>query len=90
MFRSPEVPRPDAPDHQTRLIDAFVDDTTSLAITDTMSPMTPDMMTATMESILFYSGGAFNLKKVFMEHATVGMEAWSSDTISTTGGRRRY
>jgi hypothetical protein len=64
MFRSP-----DAPDHHTRLIDAFVDDT-SLAITDTMSPMTPNMMTATMESIaqnwekiLFYSGGALNLKK---------------------------
>jgi hypothetical protein len=80
MFRSPDVPitrcsdhqmfrSPDAPDHQTRLIDAFVDDT-SLAITDTMSPMTPNMMTATMESIaqnwekiLFYSGGALNLKK---------------------------
>jgi hypothetical protein len=63
-FRSP-----DAPDHHNRLIDAFVDDT-SLAITDTSDPMTPNEMTRRMETIaqnwerlLFYSGGALNLKK---------------------------
>jgi ribonuclease HI len=63
-FRSP-----DATDHRNRLIDAFVDDT-SLAITDTIDPMTPTEMSRRMEKIaqkwerlLFYSGGALNLKK---------------------------
>jgi hypothetical protein len=63
-FRSP-----DASDHHHRLIDAFVDDT-SLAITDTLDPLTPTEMTRKMEKIaqqwerlLFYSGGALNLKK---------------------------
>jgi hypothetical protein len=44
-FRSP-----DAPDHHTRLTDAFVDDT-SLAITDTYNPMTPNEMIRSIETI---------------------------------------
>ena len=84
-FRSP-----DAPDHHNRLIDAFVDDT-SLAITDTTSPMEPNTMTKRMETIaqnwekiLFHSGG------VFMEYGTVGMEARSTTATRTNGWRRRY
>jgi hypothetical protein len=60
---------PDAPDHHQRLTDAFVDDT-SLAITDTYDPMTPNSMIQSIEKIaqnwerlLFYSGGSLNLKK---------------------------
>jgi hypothetical protein len=41
---------PDAPDHHQRLTDAFVDDT-SLAITDTYDPMTPNSMIQSIEKI---------------------------------------
>ena len=60
---------PDDPVRHSRLIDAFVDDT-SLAFNDKDTPRTKCDMISRMEkiaqnweNILFYSGGALNLKK---------------------------
>lgn len=60
---------PDSKDRHTRILDAFVDDT-SLAFTDTEQPRTYEQMVRNLETaaqtwqrLLQYSGGALNLKK---------------------------
>ena len=65
---------PDSPMHHTRLIDAFVDDT-SLVFNDNYGRMAPDEMIHKManiaqnwERLLSYSGGALNLKKCSWSH----------------------
>jgi hypothetical protein len=52
---------PDAPDRHQRLTDAFVNDTASLAITDTYDPMTPNSMIRSIEKSLRTGNGCYFL-----------------------------
>jgi hypothetical protein len=42
------------------------------------------------ERLLFYSGGALNLKKMLMEHATMGVETRSPNLVQKAGRRRQH